>query len=364
MFLRPEQRALALAEEGQDEQPALHEHALLLGQRIGEHIHLVHVAIGIVHFVHEFPECRHILGKRRDYFGYVLTSAHHDEFELPDVENHSFFFINQSVAPEIEAKLHQHDAWELYFVVKGKGTRIAGDTTQYFGEGHAALIPPMMHHCWQYYGDSADDSGKIRYLMVGFSHKFVEHCIHTFPELRNMLACIEYPQEAIKFGGETSRTIGNLLSRMNEMSELERLCEMFRILPMIFTTTDFSIAGKPMRIERDVRRMQQISAYVMTHYVHDITLDEIATEMGMNRSAFCSYFKRLKGVTFIRFLVQYRLNTACQLLKTTRRQVSEICFMVGFNDLPHFIRTFTATFGMSPARYRKYKNPDPPRRAQ
>lgn len=133
---------------------------------------------------------------------------------------------------------------------------------------------------------------------------------------------------------------------------MDRLCEMFRILPLIFTTTDFSFAGKPMRVERDVRRMQQISAYVMAHYVHKITLGDIATEMGMNRSAFCSYFKRLKGMTFTQFVVQYRLNTACELLKTTRRQVSEICFMVGFNDLSHFTRTFTAMFGMSPAKYR------------
>ncbi len=126
---------------------------------------------------------------------------------------------------------------------------------------------------------------------------------------------------------------------------------------MIFITQDFSLAGRPMRIERDVRRMQQISAYVMAHYVHNITLDDIATEMCMNRSAFCSYFKRLKGMTFTQFVVQYRLNTACQLLKSTRKQVSEICFMVGFNDLPHFIRTFTASFGMSPAKYRIANQP-------
>lgn len=277
-------------------------------------------------------------------------------YELPDMDNHSFFFINQSVTPEIEAKLHQHDAWELYFVVKGSGTRIAGDTTQFFEEGHVALIPPMMHHCWEYAPDSIDDLGNIRYLMVAFSHRFVDHCIQVFPELRNTLACIEFPKEAIIFGRKTSKIIGNLLSGMDGMSELDRLCEMFRILPLIFTTPDFNLAGRPMRIERDVRRMQQISAYVMAHYVHNITLDDIAKEMGMNRSAFCSYFKRLKGMTFTQFVVQYRLNTACELLKSTRLQVSEICFMVGFNDVPHFIRTFTATFGASPSKYRNGKD--------
>ena len=108
-----------------------------------------------------------------------------------------------------------------------------------------------------------------------------------------------------------------------------------------------------MRIERNVRRMQHICAYVMAHYVHTISLDDIAEEIGMNRSAFCSYFKRCKGVTFSQFVTQYRLNTACELLKHSQKQVSEICFTVGFNDLPHFIRVFRKAMGISPTAYRK-----------
>lgn len=45
-------------------------------------------------------------------------------YELPEVENHSFFFIDQRVDTHIEAKLHQHDAWELYYVLHGYGTRM------------------------------------------------------------------------------------------------------------------------------------------------------------------------------------------------------------------------------------------------
>lgn len=140
---------------------------------------------------------------------------------------------------------------------------------------------------------------------------------------------------------------------MNSMDELERLCEMLRLLPQLFTARDYTLAGKPLRIESDVRRMQHISAYVMAHYVHPIALDDIAAEVGMNRSAFCTYFKRHKGMTFSQFVTQYRLNTACGLLAHSRKSVSEICFLVGFNDVPHFVRVFTKEKGMPPGRYRK-----------
>ena len=73
------------------------------------------------------------------------------------------------------------------------------------------------------------------------------------------------------------------------------LGRMFRLLPVIFTAADCSFTDKPVRMEREVRRMQQVSAYVMAHYVHPIALDDIAAEVGMNRSAFSSWARTYTG---------------------------------------------------------------------
>ena len=91
-------------------------------------------------------------------------------YELPEAEYHSFFFIDQRVEPSLEAKLHRHDAWELYYIVHGRGRRMAGDTLQPFAAGDVALIPPSMLHRWEYAPGSADKDGCVRYLMVAFSH--------------------------------------------------------------------------------------------------------------------------------------------------------------------------------------------------
>lgn len=101
-------------------------------------------------------------------------------YELPEVKDHSFFFIDQCVKTNVEAKLHRHDAWELYYVVHGCGRRMAGDTLQPFAAGDVALIPPSMLHRWEYAPDSADKRGYVRYLMVAFSHSLVERCVDVF----------------------------------------------------------------------------------------------------------------------------------------------------------------------------------------
>lgn len=274
-------------------------------------------------------------------------------YTLPEVKDHSFFFIAQHVSPSVEAKLHRHEAWELYYVTHGCGIRMTGDTLMPFSEGDVVLIPPSMAHYWEYNADSANAEGDITYLMVAFSQEFVDRCLATFPEIKRSLYGRSLPNEALKYGKESAAIIKHGLHRLTQLDDLGQLCEMLRLLPTVFTSTDHIQIGKPIKIERDIRRIQQVAAYVMAHYSHHITLDEIATHIGMNRSAFCTFFKRNKGKTFSQFLMEYRLETAKELLRTTQKQVSEICYSVGFGDLPHFTRVFKVACGVSPSSYRK-----------
>lgn len=276
-------------------------------------------------------------------------------YTLPEVDDHSFFFIHQHINPALEAQMHRHEAWEVYHVTHGKGLRTTGDTVMPFAEGDVVLIPPSMVHCWEYDRASVDESGEVSYLMIAFSPALISKCAGTFPEIRHKLATCVFPTEAIKFGSKSAAEIRQVLKRMTLLDDVGRLCEMLKLLPVLFGTSDHIFIGKPVKLERDIQRMQQIATYVMAHYVHNVTLAEIASHVGMNRTAFCTFFKRKKGMTFLQFLTNYRLETARELLVTTQKQVSEICFAVGFNDLPHFIRIFKATYGNSPSRYRKLK---------
>lgn len=92
--------------------------------------------------------------------------------------------------------------------------RTAGDTCQPFTAGDVALIPPSMLHRWEYAPESADTDGRIRYLMAAFDHSLVKRCMETFPEVRNRLAGIPFPTDALKFGPESSCIIRKLLSEM------------------------------------------------------------------------------------------------------------------------------------------------------
>lgn len=98
-------------------------------------------------------------------------------YTLPEVKDHSFFFISQHIAPSLEAKMHRHEAWELYYVTGGNGVRMTGDTLMPFVEGDVVLIPPSMPHYWEYKPESANNAGEITYLMVAFSPELIRYSI-------------------------------------------------------------------------------------------------------------------------------------------------------------------------------------------
>jgi AraC-like DNA-binding protein len=86
---------------------------------------------------------------------------------------------------------------------------------------------------------------------------------------------------------------------------------------------------------------------------HPWTLDEIATEAGLSRSALTERFARYLGQAPIAYLTDWRLELAADALRTTRRSVLQIASEVGYDSEAAFNRAFKRRFGKPPALYRK-----------
>lgn len=54
-----------------------------------------------------------------------------------------------------------------------------------------------------------------------------------------------------------------------------------------------------------------------------------------------------------RYLISFRLNTAVNLLETTKMNITEISYSCGFKDTPTFYKHFKKQFNITPVQYRK-----------
>jgi AraC-like DNA-binding protein len=73
----------------------------------------------------------------------------------------------------------------------------------------------------------------------------------------------------------------------------------------------------------------------------------------MSPSQFSRFFRRATGNNYTDFVNRIRVNQACQLLMGTDRQVTHICYEVGFNNVANFNRRFLEIKGVTPSAYRR-----------
>jgi transcriptional regulator GlxA family with amidase domain len=92
--------------------------------------------------------------------------------------------------------------------------------------------------------------------------------------------------------------------------------------------------------------------YLHEHFNEAFTMDELAQQIGMSTRNFIRRFKQATGQTPLTYLHTLRINCARQLLETDIRSVQEVCYEVGYEDVPFFRNVFRRHTGLSPREYR------------
>ncbi len=110
------------------------------------------------------------------------------------------------------------------------------------------------------------------------------------------------------------------------------------------------VPASPPPSRRDQRTAPAI-ALIAANFHERVDLTAAARVCHLSPSHFSRMFKREHGVTFSRYLVQYRIRRACDLLVAPGVSVKEVGFGVGFNDLAYFSRTFRRCVGVCPTQY-------------
>ena len=174
----------------------------------------------------------------------------------------------------------------------------------------------------------------------------------TLPEIGPLGHLDSRQHTAFQLRGDLLKNVRHEMQEIIKTDSLGQLSGVIRILGHLALSDEMNPTGINRPLKKRDKKIQQIEIYVSLHYNHDIPIDEIASLVHMNRSSFCVFFKRMKGVSFTNYLNTYRMDIACRLLSTTDKSVSEIAYGVGFNNLSHFCRTFLKYKEVSPTKYR------------
>ena len=112
---------------------------------------------------------------------------------------------------------------------------------------------------------------------------------------------------------------------------------------------DFDVVQNP-----KVTSVQRIKDYIQNNYFIDLSVEDVAKEFGYNRSYLCRLFKEIEHKSPKEYIIDYRMQIACQLFLESNLSVQNVSNSVGYRDSFNFSKMFKKKMGMAPQEYKKY----------
>lgn len=232
------------------------------------------------------------------------------------------------------------DVYKIHFIHKGSGMVQVGEHTYTLGAGEAFLIYPDV---LTYY--VADQNTPWVYSWIAFHGEQVNSVLNrtrltpeqpVFPmDLRFMPGMYDLLTEA---------------STQRGGSDLQIQALMYGFLSVLVETVPYAAERISIPRKQDVYIVEGIE-FIHAHFHEAISVQNIAAYLGLDRKYFSTIFREAAGVPPQQYLLQFRMDKACELLKKKQYSVGEVARSVGYQDALLFSRMFKKVKGVAPKHY-------------
>lgn len=99
------------------------------------------------------------------------------------------------------------------------------------------------------------------------------------------------------------------------------------------------------------KNIRRAIEFMYEYYNSNFSVEDLAGVANLSKFHFIRVFKAETGKTPYEYLMDIKIHKAKQLLKERELTITEICFLLGFNDHSHFTKTFKMKTGCTPTEF-------------
>tara|TARA_R110001583_G_scaffold883_3_gene7939 strand:+ start:70 stop:918 length:849 start_codon:yes stop_codon:yes gene_type:complete len=247
---------------------------------------------------------------------------------------------------------HFHPEFELVYIEGASATRHVGNHISSYKESDLVLIGSNIPHLNFDHGVTTNYQKEVLHIKPYFKTNFIQKT----PELQSLEHLLELSKYGIAFFGNTKKEVGELLKTLYTLSPFDFFMRVINILKLLSQSKEFELLHKKPFVnkynKKEQDRIRMIYALIDVRYQEKISVDEVAQLCNLTKPAFCRYFKKATGSTFIGFLNQYRISQAKRLL-LSGKNITEACYACGFESMSYFNRTFRKITDENPSDFKK-----------
>lgn len=247
---------------------------------------------------------------------------------------------------------HYHPEYELVYVEATTGIRHVGQHVSSFMGSDLVLIGSNIPHLNFDYGLKTE----YHQIVIQLKENFLSDAFNETPELQQIRQLFDKASLGLSFHGKTKVTVANKLQKMHQLNYFDQLLCLLEILQILATSHEVSeLNEQDTSIKlflNDKIRMGAIYKYIHANYNESPDVNKVAASVHLSTSAFCRYFKKQTKMTFTEFVNQYKITQAKTLLLQDKN-ISEVCYDVGFESLSYFNKLFKKINGENPSAFKK-----------
>ncbi|WP_419212009.1 AraC family transcriptional regulator [Maribacter sp. X9] len=264
--------------------------------------------------------------------------------------------INHEVQPNFLRIWHYHPEIELVLILKSTGTRFIGDNIERFSTGDLVLIGKNIPHMWLNDDVYFEEKTALRAeaISVHFKKEFLGEGFFQVPEMAKISQLLDRADRGIKFKEVGSDLICKI-KNLNTLIASDQIIALLDVLSSLAAHESYEFVSSLGFLDSfhktENKRLDQIYEYIFENFNSPISAGDVAQIIGMNKSAFSRYFKKVHRKSFTKYLNEMRVGYACKLLLDNQESITGIAFLSGFNNISNFNRQFKLIKGTTPTEY-------------
>lgn len=251
---------------------------------------------------------------------------------------------------------HKHLFFELVYVLEGTANHTLDGITTALKKGDYFIVDfDSSHRYWNcqnlslinclFLPEMMDETLKGCHSFELFIHR----CLIRYYKLSST------PTTVNRIFHDKEDVIFHLLTRMQEEYQKKQFgyTKMFQslLIEILILTMRQVIGDHTPPIQSSI--VSNVIQYLQEHYMDHHILQNFCHDHHFSPQYISRKFKQETGLTIMNYLQNIRIEKSCDLLLSSDKKVTEIAYLVGYNDVKYFQTIFKKALLTSPSAYRK-----------
>ena len=202
--------------------------------------------------------------------------------------------------------------------------------------GHASDLMTLKKH-------TTNNLLSVSKLLINISETYSVHNYMDFVSaLNDMKLFINNNENNIKIQSVTQIFLKNSLG-----INLETHIHLKRLISELEDYADKNLLNSKEQAPYDM--VSEIKKYVHNNYMDNIGIGDIAEKLKVTPNYLSTLFHKKTGINFVKYLTEFRMRKAKELLALDNKKVKEVSIEVGYFSTRHFTKLFKEHFGYYPS---------------